>query len=81
MNHQVEGDRNPRDGGQTNELGVAEESRGTVVVSVEEGQGLLLEEEEDGVDQLEVLGEVVELDPASQCVFTSDLFFAAIKHT
>jgi len=29
---------------------------------VEEGQGLLLEDEENGVNQLEVLGEVVELE-------------------
>jgi hypothetical protein len=33
-----------------------------VVVGVEEGQGLLLEDEEDGIDQLEVLGEVVKLE-------------------
>lgn len=32
-----------------------------MVVGVEEGQGLLLEEEEHSVDQFEVLGEVVEL--------------------
>jgi hypothetical protein len=32
-----------------------------MVVAVEEGQRLLLEEQEDGVKELEVLGEVVEL--------------------
>lgn len=32
-----------------------------MVVGVEEGEGLLLEEKEDSVDQLEVFGEVVEL--------------------
>jgi hypothetical protein len=37
-----------------------------VVVGVEEGQGLLLEDEEDGVDQLEVLGEVVKLENCCQ---------------
>jgi hypothetical protein len=58
---EVEGDNNPGDGGVAKKLGVAEKSRGTVVVGVEEGQGLLLENEEDGVDQLEVLGQVVEL--------------------
>ena len=58
---EVEGDDNPGDGGVAEELGVAEKSGGTVVVGVEEGQGLLLEDEEDGVNQLEVLGEVVEL--------------------
>ena len=58
---EVEGDDNPGDGGVAEELGVAEKSGGTVVVGVEEGQGLLLEDEEDGVNKLEVLGEVVEL--------------------
>ena len=58
----VEGDDNPGNGGVAEELGVAEKSGGTVVVGVEEGQGLLLEDEEDGVDQLEVLGEVVKLE-------------------
>jgi hypothetical protein len=58
---EVEGDRDPGDGGETNELGVAEEGGRAVVVRVQEGQGLLLQDEEDGVDQLEVLGEVVEL--------------------
>jgi hypothetical protein len=32
-----------------------------VVVAVEESEGLLLEEEEDGVQELEVFGKVVEL--------------------
>lgn len=58
---EVEGDDDPGNGGVAEELGVAEKSGGTVVVGVEEGQGLLLEDEEDGVNQLEVLGEVVEL--------------------
>ena len=43
------------------ELGVAEESGCAVVVGVEESERLLLEEEEAGVDQFEVLGQVVEL--------------------
>lgn len=37
VDHQVEGDWNPGDGGETDELGVAEESGGSVVVGVEEG--------------------------------------------
>jgi hypothetical protein len=32
-----------------------------VVVGVQEGQGLLLEDKEDGVNQFEVLGQVVQL--------------------
>lgn len=61
MDHQVESNGHPGDGGETNELGVAEKSGGTVVVGVEEGQGLLLEEEEDCVDEFDILGEIVEL--------------------
>lgn len=89
VDSQVEGDWDPRDGGRANELGVAEESSGAVVVAVEEGcavlatamtgcariktrdggtgasgeltERLLLEEEEDGVEELKVLGQVVEL--------------------
>jgi hypothetical protein len=44
------------------ELGVAEEGGGAVVVGVQEGEGLLLEEEEAGVEEFEVFGEVVELE-------------------
>lgn len=69
MDGEVEGDDDPGDGGVAEELGVAEKGGGTVVVGVEEGQGLLLEDEEDGVDQLEVLGEVVELEDVCQRCF------------
>ena len=58
---QVEGDGDPGDGGVAEELGVAEEGGGAVVVGVQEGQGFLLEEEKDGVDEFEVFGKVVEL--------------------
>jgi hypothetical protein len=61
VDRQVEDNGDPGDGGQANQLGVAEKSGSTVVVAVEEGQRLLLEEQEDGVEQLKVLGEVVEL--------------------
>lgn len=61
MNQQVQSDRDPRHSSQANQLGVAEQSRGTMVIGVEEGQGLLLEEEEDGVDKLDVLVDVVQL--------------------
>lgn len=61
MHGQVERDRDPGDGGGANELGVAQESGGTVVVAVEESEGLLLEEQEDGVEKLQVLGKVVKL--------------------
>ena len=58
---QVEGDDNPGDGGVAEELGVAEKRGGTVVVCVQESERLLLEDKEDGVDQFEVLGQVVQL--------------------
>ena len=63
MNQKVNRDGNPLHGGQTNELSVAQESGGAVVIRVEEGQRLLLEEQENGVDQFEVFGQVVELGP------------------
>lgn len=37
MDHEVEDYRDPRDGGQTNQLSVAEECGSTVMVGVEEG--------------------------------------------
>lgn len=42
-------------------LGVAQQSRGTVMVSMKEGQRLLLEDQKDGIEQFEILCEVVEL--------------------
>jgi hypothetical protein len=63
VNEEVDGDRHPLDSSQTNQLSIAQESGGTVVVGVEEGQRLLLQEEEDGVEELEVLVEVVKLLP------------------
>lgn len=82
VDSQVKGDGNPRNRGRANQLSVAEKSRSTVVVAMEEScrekyvsdissqlraqlrvhtERLLLQEEEDGVEQLEVLGQVVEL--------------------
>ena len=56
MDGQVEDDGDPGDGGVAAELGEAEEGRGTVVVGVQESEGFLLEEEEDGVEEFEVFG-------------------------
>lgn len=61
MDQQVDGDGHPLHRRQADQLSVAEESGGTVVVGVKEGQGFLLEAEEDGVNQFEVFGEVVQL--------------------
>jgi len=61
VDEQVEGYGHPGDGGVADELRVAEEGGCAVVVGVEEGEGLLFEEEEDGVDEFEEFGQVVEL--------------------
>jgi hypothetical protein len=61
MDQQVDGDGHPLHGSHTNKLSVAEQGGGTVVVGVEEGQWLLLEDKEDGVNELDVFVEVVEL--------------------
>lgn len=61
VNQQVDGDGHPLHGSHTDKLGVAQESGGTVVVGVEEGQGLLLEDQEDGINELDVFVQVVEL--------------------
>lgn len=44
MNEEVQDNRDPGDRGGADELSVAEEGGGTMVVAVEEGQRLLLEE-------------------------------------
>lgn len=89
VDSQVQGDDHPRHRRATEELGVAENSRGAVVVAVKEGcetnrvskiwqgntegslvwsfkkkrtQRLLLQEEEDSVEELQILGQVVELE-------------------
>lgn len=64
VDEQVDGDGHPLHGSHTDELGVAQKSGGTVVVGVEEGQWLLLEDKEDGVNELDVFVQVVELRAA-----------------
>lgn len=65
MNKQIDINDNPLDSSQTDKLSVAQKSGGTVVVRMKEGQGLLLEEQEDGIEKFEVLGQVVELSSLS----------------
>ena len=50
VDHEIQSDWYPRDGGVADELGVAEQRRRSVVVGVEECERLLLEEEEAGVN-------------------------------
>jgi len=57
---QVENDGDPRDGSATVKLNVAQKSGVGVVEDVEELEGLLLRDQEEGVDELPVLEEVVD---------------------
>lgn len=61
MHGKVQGDGDPRDSGQTDQLGVAQQGGSAMVVGVEEGERLLLEEQEDRVEQFQVFGQVGEL--------------------
>lgn len=61
VNQQVNGDGDPLHGGKANELSVAKEGSGTVVVGVKEGQGLLLEDQEDCVQEFDIFVDVVQL--------------------
>ena len=61
MDEEVEGDGDPGDGGVAEELGEAEEGSGAVVVGVEEGQGFLFQNQEDGVEEFEEFGQIVKL--------------------
>jgi hypothetical protein len=61
MDKEVEGDGNPGDGGGADQLGEAEQGGGTVVIGMEESQGLFLEDEEKRVDEFDVFGDVVQL--------------------
>ena len=61
MDQQVDGDWHPLHSSHTDKLSVAEKGGGTVVVGVKEGQWLLLEDQEDGVNELDVFVDVVEL--------------------
>lgn len=73
MDRQVQRDDDPRDRRRANKLGVAKERRGAVMVAVQERQGLLLEEEEARVEQLEVLGQVVQLNRTAVSTMASEL--------
>ena len=62
MHEEVQGDGYPGNGCDADELGVAEEGGGAVVVSMQESKGLLFEDKEDGIKEFDVFGEIVELD-------------------
>ena len=70
MHQEIESDRYPRHRGQTNQLSIAKESSGTVVIGVQEGKGFLLQNQENGVDQLNIFSEVIELAYWSATAFS-----------
>jgi hypothetical protein len=74
VDHEVERDWNPRNSGVTNELGVAEQSCGAMMIGVQEScwlaallqmdvltEWLLFQKQENSVKQFQILGQVVEL--------------------
>lgn len=61
VDQQVDGDGHPLHGSHTDKLSVAEQGGSTVVVGVKEGQWLLLKDQEDGINELDVFVDVVEL--------------------
>lgn len=68
MNHQVQGNDDPRNRSVADQLGVAEESSCAMVIGMQESQWLLLQEQEAGIDQFEEFGEVVEIVQNNQLV-------------
>lgn len=61
MDSQVQRDRDPLHSSVTSQLGVAQQGSSTVVVDMQEQQLLLLQHQENCVDQLPVLGQVVQV--------------------
>lgn len=59
MDGQVQSDWDPFNGGGTSQLSVTQQGSGTMVVGVQKQQLLLLQHQENGIDQLEVLCQVV----------------------
>ena len=53
-----------------NQLRIAEKCSRAMMIGVEESQGLLLEDEEQGVNEFEVFREVVQLRILGTLVFT-----------
>ena len=78
VDQQVDVNNHPLHGRRTDQLRVAEQSSGSMVVRVKECQGLLLEEQKDGIDQLDIFGQVVELDGTRQPRLRSER--ASSKH-
>jgi len=60
VNRKIERNDNPGDAGTTIELGEAQESSDGVVIHMQESEWLLLQDKEDGIEELEVFEKVVD---------------------
>lgn len=68
MDQQIKRDWHPRNSGRAEQLGIAEQRGGAMVVRVKKGQRLLLQHKKQGVSELDIFGDVVQLrSQASQC--------------
>ena len=65
MYSQIKCDRNPGHSSKTHELGVGEQSSCTVMIGMEESQGLLLEHKKDGVEEFEEFGQMIQLEESA----------------
>lgn len=81
MNKQVENNGNPRYTGVSNELGVAQESSGTVVVGMQKCQGLLLQDQKDSINEFKVLGQVVHVVNGDDRLSPGSLVANGVKDT
>lgn len=66
VHKQVQGDRNPRNRRQANQLSVAQQRGGTMVISVQKRQFFLLHHQENRVEKLTELGQVVQVVQSNQ---------------
>lgn len=61
VDHKVKCNWDPRDRSKPNQLSVAEEGGGSMVISVEEGKRFLLQDKENSIKKLNVFRDVVQL--------------------
>lgn len=61
MNYQVQSNWNPKNWGLSSKLSIAQQDRSTVVIYMQKAEWFSLEDQEDGVQQLEVLSNIVQI--------------------
>lgn len=81
MNVQVQANNTPLDGGATEKLSKAQESRNTMVVAMEKGKGFLLQKQEHRIHQLQVLGQVIEVVQGNQSLRKMTRIANAVEET